>query len=443
MASPPERITVKRRRDEEPVEALYIPPQKTRKIIVWNRVSVDDSHHEANVQISRSIGEQAQVPIVKTTPSEEDVPQPPSISPAHSQQNTVKDLARGPHEHAPSAGDFVNTLSARQSRFPTRFGKEHRKFHLATTHDSSRALSVLHGGIRKIKKKPKKKLAVFIERTDAAKKSSRTGTNDVTLNEGQRTPNETLSPPSAECSTPRKRPLASPAERSWRTMTWKQPLKSDAKAKPAAVEMHETDTVMKSDELALQLQQFALDVCATNNPASQVTRHPKVKVKPKPPKPRPARDGLGTTGEDRKGFRDSADLSDSSEDIENFVYDVYVRQSERAYENTSVGVQQSTLEKANPDKIGVLVIESEDQERWELYGNEDQSSDEDWNSEEEDENAEGYYGNDYPEDELDSDDEYDRDTYKHWHGPFDEEGCEDSIDWSDDEPIGKNGWSYR
>ena len=47
--------------------------------------------------------------------------------------------------------------------------------------------------------------------------------------------------------------------------------------------------------------------------------------------------------------------------------------------------------------------------------------------------AEDFYGNDYPEDELDSNDEYGRDTYKHWIGAFDEEDFADSIAWSDGE----------
>lgn len=47
--------------------------------------------------------------------------------------------------------------------------------------------------------------------------------------------------------------------------------------------------------------------------------------------------------------------------------------------------------------------------------------------------AEDFYGNDYPEDELDSDDEHDRDIYKHWRDPFDEEEFDGSIAWSDDE----------
>ncbi|KAL9032001.1 MAG: hypothetical protein Q9196_000014 [Gyalolechia fulgens] len=427
MTIPPERITVKRRRDEEPVDALYIRPEKSRKTIVWNRVLADDSQHESNYQISRPTGAQSQIPIVRTSLPEEDDALPPSIRPARLQQN-VGDLAGSPHPNRQSADDSVNTLPDRQGRFPTRIAKGHRKFHLTRTSSAIRTSSALPGGIRKIRKKQNTKLAVFVERTDVAKELNHPRTNDVTFHKEQSKPGGTTPPPLGECSTPRKRPLASPAERNWRTQTWKQPLKSDAEMKAAAVETHEPDTAKNSDELALQLQEFALNVSGTGHRPSQVTRRPRAKVKPKPPKPRPAIDGLRTTGQDRKVSGDSTDhLSGFSGDTENFVFDVYVRQPGLIGENTSTGLQHLALEKADPDKIGVLVIEDEDQEIWDLYADEDQSSDEDWNSEEEDENAEGYYGNDYPEDELDSDDEYNRDTYKHWHSTFDEEDFEDDV----------------
>ncbi len=54
--------------------------------------------------------------------------------------------------------------------------------------------------------------------------------------------------------------------------------------------------------------------------------------------------------------------------------------------------------------------------------------------------AEDYYGNDYPEDELDSDDEYDRNTYRHWQSAFDEEELDADIDWFDEETHAKNTW---
>ena len=48
--------------------------------------------------------------------------------------------------------------------------------------------------------------------------------------------------------------------------------------------------------------------------------------------------------------------------------------------------------------------------------------------------AEDYYGADYPEDEVDEDDEYDVDAYKYRKGASDDEEWDvDDTTWSDEE----------
>lgn len=47
--------------------------------------------------------------------------------------------------------------------------------------------------------------------------------------------------------------------------------------------------------------------------------------------------------------------------------------------------------------------------------------------------AENYYGADYPEDEVDSDDEYDRGVYKYRQGSDSEEFGDDGATFSDDD----------
>ena len=48
--------------------------------------------------------------------------------------------------------------------------------------------------------------------------------------------------------------------------------------------------------------------------------------------------------------------------------------------------------------------------------------------------AEDYYGNDYPEDEVESDDEYDRGAYQYRRGGSDDEDYNaDAEAWSDSE----------
>lgn len=55
--------------------------------------------------------------------------------------------------------------------------------------------------------------------------------------------------------------------------------------------------------------------------------------------------------------------------------------------------------------------------------------------------AEDYYGNDYPEDEVDSDDEYGRDAYQYRNNDSDNE--EFDQDWSHDEDGGSFGYGHR
>jgi hypothetical protein len=59
--------------------------------------------------------------------------------------------------------------------------------------------------------------------------------------------------------------------------------------------------------------------------------------------------------------------------------------------------------------------------------------------------AEEYYANDYPEDEVDSDDEFDRDPYRFRKADSDDEfDLNDEAAWSDDDGQGmKLPWKAR
>ncbi|KAI4133349.1 MAG: hypothetical protein LQ338_000249 [Usnochroma carphineum] len=332
------------------------------------------------------------------------------------------------------------------SRTPHQLRREPRKFHFTRTTTSIRNPSVLHSGIQKTRKKQNHNLATFVERTDSFEKSRYHGRNPPNL--GEKRPELGSDPlrPSVDLLGSRKRPLASTAERKWREQTWKQPPQSNAREEPAVERTEGRDAGTDSLHLASQLQQFALDVSRAEDEAhgAHAKTHAKVKPKPKPPKPRPSKAETEATEGTQYDHGDAMDLSEiQGDNPENFVFDVYVRQTEHLHEEPLTGMQNTALNSADPDKVGVLVIADEDQETWELYGAEDQSSDEDWNSEEENENAEGYYGNDYPEDELDSDDEHDRDTYRHWQSAFDDEEFEENINWSDDEAQEKRSWNIH
>ncbi|KAF2003166.1 hypothetical protein P154DRAFT_520523 [Amniculicola lignicola CBS 123094] len=94
-----------------------------------------------------------------------------------------------------------------------------------------------------------------------------------------------------------------------------------------------------------------------------------------------------------------------------YVTDVYVLE---VREVLASEIHAITAELAG---IGATFVTGEAEEDW---WNERDDSDE-FDTDDDDENAEDYYGNDYPEDELDSDDEHDRDPYQ-FHKDSDEEG---------------------
>lgn len=58
--------------------------------------------------------------------------------------------------------------------------------------------------------------------------------------------------------------------------------------------------------------------------------------------------------------------------------------------------------------------------------------------------AENFYGNDYPEDEVNSDDEFGRGAYNYRHGASDEEEFdEQEPSWSDEESDAKRPWTLN
>jgi hypothetical protein len=105
-------------------------------------------------------------------------------------------------------------------------------------------------------------------------------------------------------------------------------------------------------------------------------------------------------------------------DTDEYVYDTYVREAIIPDADGKLPEPTGT--------VGFLVIGEEDEDWW----NGDDESDKEFATDDEDENAEDYYANDYPEDELDEDDEYDRDLYqkKYRHGSDDEEYNVDEDD---------------
>ncbi|KAK4974753.1 hypothetical protein LTR66_011050 [Elasticomyces elasticus] len=176
------------------------------------------------------------------------------------------------------------------------------------------------------------------------------------------------------------------------------------------------------DELMLKMQQFALEEEARHRISvpEEGTGHvapskPKLKYQPKTTVVRhnDRRSSMESLTSSQIPEDSDVDMDTASDDGE-FVYDTYVRSA--APQSLS-----DALESAPGSDVGYLVITEEDEKFWERYIEEDSDSGKDWNSEEEDENAEDYYGADYPEDEVASDDEFGEGAYGYRHGGSDDE----------------------
>ncbi|RMX90523.1 hypothetical protein D0869_00013 [Hortaea werneckii] len=182
------------------------------------------------------------------------------------------------------------------------------------------------------------------------------------------------------------------------------------------------------ESLANDLHQFALDEMA----ASQ---KPKVTAVPKLSAARSREiHRQRTSASEASGIDHEMTANDDGE----YVYDTYILAPDGKDAGGSLDAELGD--------VGYLIITEEDEALWEAYM-EEMQNDKDFDTDDEDENAEGYYAADYPEDDLASDDEFDRNAYGYRrHGDSDnEEWDEDTGAYhSDDEQeFAKHPWKAR
>ncbi|OAK97247.1 hypothetical protein IQ06DRAFT_296429 [Phaeosphaeriaceae sp. SRC1lsM3a] len=199
-------------------------------------------------------------------------------------------------------------------------------------------------------------------------------------------------PVSEEPSRPQKRPGASTAYRPTSKPQIQQPART---LEPSAHDVQQlealSEQVEKEDNLHI--------------PLPSPSKH-----KPKAPAQRFAQrhpeKAAALAAQEHPPDGDAMDI-----DGDEYVYDTYIRESILPDADGKLLAPTGT--------VGTLVIAEEDEDWW----NGEDESDKEFDTDDEDENAEDYYANDYPEDELDEDDEYGRDLYqkKYRHGSDDEE----------------------
>ena len=187
----------------------------------------------------------------------------------------------------------------------------------------------------------------------------------------------------------RKRPNATTEEQKWRADNWKKPAEPNANTRKVREPAHKLEFTsqwnVESPDLAEQLQQIALqEIQAEEQRASVKSSNRQLKTQPTPPVPRQAK--MQQTADTEDGDVKMADTSGHNEESD-YVFDTYIRSiAPLTGSEESTELQADPLHGIDYGNIGILVIDNEEQELWDTYG-EAQESDPEWNSEEEDENG--------------------------------------------------------
>ncbi|EPE10253.1 hypothetical protein F503_05348 [Ophiostoma piceae UAMH 11346] len=119
-------------------------------------------------------------------------------------------------------------------------------------------------------------------------------------------------------------------------------------------------------------------------------------------------------GEEKQDGEEDDDMGSGSEtDEDDYVTETYVRIPGHEAAKAQAQAASEGGDGLVPATIGLLVFDNEPDLEF-FYGVEEDSEEE--FEDDEDENAENYYTHDYPEDEVSSDDEFDRDAYHYRNG---------------------------
>ncbi|KAF9874083.1 hypothetical protein CkaCkLH20_08455 [Colletotrichum karsti] len=390
MSAPPNLIHIKRKRGDEdaPVTYLQLEHGSKRQLagsswVYRRRIA---SVKTASRSGAGSLHHSPTKPVIQTSRPGDELPR--------SNHSPHKAAARPtpPNDASPTEEPAAEAQAGPQR--PTNPATEPRRFHMSRSAMSSPGGGTIlkAGGVSKKgrygtavfvergKKKAAKKLSVAIDVKNAAAAVSETAPSaDVEMGDGDK--------PAS------KKPLA------------KRP------PRPAAADVESQRKPMPSvaptqdmSKIAADMDQWVLHEIGLNLKSMEQSAPPPAaaspsRFKPKAPVKRFAERHPDMAKELDGGSREESmtDVSDGDDDDDDYVIEVY-----------ELAPSKPVLANIPPEQIGVLRFDT--QEDMELfYGNED-DDDSDYDDDE-DENAENHYTADYPEDEVDSEDEYDRHAY--------------------------------
>ncbi|KKZ62017.1 hypothetical protein EMCG_03478 [[Emmonsia] crescens] len=533
MSLPPEHIRIKRRREEEPVETLYIQsqihqPKRRYTDFFFQRIvrtpdggfcpnpNVGASAAGRDIKSPRSVSTSNighGVPVVRATVpgsefenrrimSKKEGSLGKGLMPPSSSPSSALRASHATNKSVSPMRDRSGSSSAISSP-----SSALRRFHIAApredfTSPSSKVLHKASGGVHKNRGDRVMSRAVVIESRphqvddvrasivldDLAIKIGEVkvscDAHEAPLTAPKGDAKSTVHEASTTPVTPRKRHVVNDAEKRWREESKasryldraQQAQDKEQKAKSAR-SIHEDPSLwdQDSDQLAAELAQFAREITGDSEmsevPPNSTPRTPPrrpgqfVGISPNrpvlkyPPRlPKVGRDSRGKSGmrfdgagEDNDAkviievdpsadaaraelpsqhveidvegsssipaakqsatFEAPSDLDSEDDNDESYVYDEFIR---RPVEEIAPDPRAAHLLNGEwaseygvaPRDIGVVVITEEDIHFWEAFAESDEEG-KGWDSEDEDSNAEDNPANEYPDEDLELDDEYD------------------------------------
>ncbi|KAJ8128259.1 hypothetical protein O1611_g5378 [Lasiodiplodia mahajangana] len=400
MSVPPQLIRVKRKATEEaPISYLRVQETKRHQssVFVYQRQNQEAAFAERSPP-------QTQKPVIH-------------ISPAHQTtafQNITKQITSlsrdAPAEDkngAANAFTVATTATGDANDSPSVSTSEPRRFHmsrkdmlLADSAYSGRS----HGGVSKKRSTP----AMFVERK-IKRISSRLLEKRHAANKPLATPTSTQThiADAMEIDTPEvkkfKKPGIAKLSGARDRMAKDKPELPKSMTDRWNVDMEQ----LTADMEAYAMQQIGLSLQKAEEERreqerSRINTPSRLKFKPKPPAKRYAErhPEEAQRGADREMVDADTENSDSDGD---YIIETYVR-----VPASSIG------DHVPPQSVGLLVFDEEPDVEF-FYG-EDEESEDEWAEDEEDENAENYYTADYPDEEVATDDEFDKNPYAFRNG---------------------------
>ncbi|KAI0118901.1 hypothetical protein GGR51DRAFT_137654 [Nemania sp. FL0031] len=432
MSVPPQLIRVKRKATEEaPVSYLRVQETKRHQssVFVYRRQNQEPVFAERSPQ--------TQKPVIHISPARptttfqnitnQDTPPNEDVSPGYGNANG--------NGAASAATERPNDPPSVSTSEPRRFHMSRKDMLLAASAYPGRS----HGGVSKKRTAP----AMFVERK-IKRISPRLLEKRHATSKSSTTPASTHAhvAEAMEVDSPEVRKFKKPGVAKLSTardgITKDKPELPKSMTNRWNVDMEQ----LTADMEAYAMQQIGLNLRKAEEEKreqerSMINTSSKLKFKPKPPAKRYAErhPDEAQHGADKEMMDADTENSDSDGD---YIIETYVR-----VPASSIG------DHVPPQSVGLLVFDAEPDVEF-FYG-EDEESEDEWAEDEEDENAENYYTADYPDEEVATDDEFDKNPYAFRNGnasdleEYDVES--ESDDQSDEETttgqfrtyIGRNG----